>query len=60
MYSCEIVFDNGTLKCSGELMKDGFCIYGSRLPMSPDEIAHLREMLEERNQLENSVQIRIE
>jgi len=47
---CEIFFENGdNLKCYGELMKDGFCIYRSSLKVTDSEVEILKKLLVESN-----------
>lgn len=59
---CTITFDNGNeLKCYGELMVYGFCIYKSSLNLSSSEIHRLQEMIDEKaKEFENPVKITIE
>ena len=47
--SCTITFDNGNvLKCYGELLVHGFCIYKSSLNLTSEEIVRLKEMINEK------------
>lgn len=57
---CEIEFDNCTLRCSGELMQNGFCIYESKLELSKEEIMKLKQMLKESNPDGTKVSVYIE
>lgn len=60
--SCTITFDNGKeLKCYGELMVYGFCIYKSSLDLTSEEIEKLQEMIAQKaKEFENPVKIIIE
>ncbi len=60
--SCTITFDNGeTLKCYGELMGWGFCIYKNKLKLTSEEIDRLQKMIDEKAlESENPVKIKIE
>ena len=60
--SCTITFDNGNvLKCYGELLVHGFCIYKSSLNLTSEEIVRLQEMINEKAmEYENPVKIVIE
>lgn len=60
--SCTITFDNGNvLKCYGELLVHGFCIYKSSLNLTSEEIVSLQEMINEKAmEYENPVKIVIE
>lgn len=62
MDSCIITFSNGkVLKCYGELMVYGFCIYKNSLKLTAEEIDKLKEMIEEKaKESENPVKIVIE
>ena len=60
--SCTIIFDNGNeLKCYGELMVNGFCIYKNSLHLSSDGIVRLQEMIDKKaEEFDNPVRIVIE
>lgn len=60
--SCTITFDNGNvLKCYGELMVHGFCIYKNSLNLPSEEISKLQEMINDKaKEIENPVKIIIE
>lgn len=60
--SCTITFNNGeVLKCYGELMVYGFCIYKNSLDLTPEEIDKLRDMINQKaKEIENPVKIVIE
>ena len=62
MDSCIITFSNGkVLKCYGELMPRGFCIYKRSLNLTPEEINRLKVMIEQKaKEFENPVKIFIE
>lgn len=57
---CVITFENGSLKCYGELEHGGaFCIYGSSLKLNEEDKKRLARMLDERSKRENYVKIYI-
>ena len=60
--SCTITFSNGEeLKCYGELLINGFCIYKSSLNLTSEEITKLQEMIDQKaKEVENPVNIYIE
>lgn len=60
--SCTITFSNGkVLKCYGELMTWGFCIYRSSLDLTSEEVNKLQEMINQKaKEIENPVTIVIE
>lgn len=60
--SCTITFSNGkTLKCYGELLVHGFCIYKSSLKLSSNEIIKLQKLIDQKaKESENPVKIFIE
>lgn len=60
--SCTIIFDNGNeLKCYGELMTYGFCIYKNSLKLTEEEIKKLQEMINQKaKEYENPVKILIQ
>lgn len=60
--SCTITFSNGNiLKCYGELMTYGFCIYKNSLKLTAEEINKLQEMIDQKaKEFENPVKIVIE
>ena len=60
--SCTITFSNGeVLKCYGELLTSGFCIYKSSLKLTAEEIERLQEMINQKAmEYANPVRIVIE
>lgn len=60
--SCTITFSNGeVLKCYGELMIQGFCIYRNSLDLTSEEVNRLQEMINQKaKEFENPVKIFIE
>ena len=60
--SCTITFSNGEiLKCYGELLVHGFCIYKSSLDLTSEEVNRLQEMIEQKaKEYKNPVKIIIE
>lgn len=60
--SCTITFSNGKeLKCYGELLVHGFCIYKNSLDLTAEEINKLQEMIEQKaKEIKNPVRIVIE
>lgn len=60
--SCTITFSNGSVvKCYGELMPYGFCIYRNSLNLTAEEIQKLQEMINQKAmESENPVKIVIE
>ena len=60
--SCTITFSNGeVLKCYGELLVQGFCIYKNSLNLTAEEINKLQEMIDQKaKEFENPVKITIE
>lgn len=62
MDSCTITFTNGkVLKCYGELLVHGFCIYKSSLDLTSEEVTKLQELIDQKaSEYENPVKIYIE
>lgn len=60
--SCTITFSNGeVLKCYGELLVHGFCIYRSSLNLTSEEVSRLQEMIEQKaKEIESPMYIYIE
>lgn len=60
--SCTITFSNGNvLKCYGELLTYGFCIYKNSLDLTAEEVNKLQELIEQKaKEAKNPVKIIIE
>ena len=60
--SCTITFSNGKeLKCYGELLVHGFCIYKNSLNLTSEEVNRLQEMIDQKaKEFINPVKITIE